>query len=132
LNASVLDTSGFGAPSRTTTPTPTRPTVTRPCPSSLPDFISSSMTAGGAITTSAFSPAPTCCRMAGAVANVILTSVPVSLRKVSAAATSPGSTAPPLSTLISAPSALPAAKSVANIGKSNQLFIVSSMPNITK
>src|SRR5436190_6592927 len=102
LSASVVETSGLGAPSRTTTPTPTRPSATCAALSSLPGLASSSSVAGGAITTSGVAPAPMSRRMSGVVANVIVTMVPVRWRKRSAAASNAGSTAAPLSTLISA------------------------------
>src|SRR5262249_27373668 len=81
------------------------------------------MTAGGAITTSAASPAPTRCAIAGAVANLILTSVPVSLRNASAAATTPGSTAPALMMLISAAKAGPETTRPNTTSESTCLFI---------
>ena len=63
------------------------------------------MVAAGAITRSAASPPPTCCRIAGAVANRTFTSTPASLRNSSTTAVTPGSTAPPLMTLSSPPKA---------------------------
>src|SRR4051812_26292346 len=101
LSASVVEISGFGAPSRITTPIPTRPSAARAVPSIVPDFASSSRAACGAITTSGVAPAATRRRISGVVANVILTLAPVRLRKMSAAASNAGSTAAPLSPLTS-------------------------------
>src|SRR5262249_62186753 len=80
-------------------------------------------------------PPPTRCRIAGAVANLILTSVPVSLRNTSAAATMPGSTAPALIMLISAAKAGAAAsaRKPSVIVGSTRLFIrVPSLLSMAK
>src|SRR5215467_7108798 len=101
LSASVLETSGDSAPERTTTPTPTRPRLTR-SEASLPAPANSSSAAGGAITTSKASPPATRFLISGAVLKVILSSLPDCLVNAAAAARIPGSTAPALRTLISA------------------------------
>src|ERR1041384_5057612 len=101
FSASALEMSGTGAPGRTATPIPTRPTLTC-CGASLPVFESSSISAGGAMTTSWTSPSPMRLRIWGAVLNDSFTSWPLSFWKALAAAFSPGSTAPALRTLISA------------------------------
>src|SRR6202040_1972082 len=66
---------------------------------------SSSSSAFGATTTSAVSPSLMRLRIAGAVANEALTWWPVSRWNESISPASPGSTAPALSSLISAPAA---------------------------
>src|SRR5262249_47717886 len=101
FSASALEMSGTGAPGRTATPMPTRPTSAR-CGASLPAFESSSISAGGAMTTSWTSPSPMRLRIWGAVLNVSFNSWPLSFWNALAAAFSPGSTAPALRTLISA------------------------------
>src|SRR6266700_4042553 len=107
LSASLLEMSGTGAPGRTATPSPTRPTLTRSA-ATLPAPANSSSAAGGAITTSNASPPPMRLRISGVVLNAILTSWPDCFRNAAAAALSPGSTAPALNTLISAATAVPA------------------------
>src|SRR6266568_709939 len=99
--------SGTGAPGRTATPSPTRPTSTRSA-ATLPAPANSSSAAGGAITTSNASPPAMRLRISGAVWKVIFTSWPDCFLKAAAAALKPGSTAPALNTLISAAMAAPA------------------------
>src|SRR6266545_6832441 len=107
LGASLLEMSGTGAPGRTATPSPTRPTSTRSA-ATLPAPANSSSAAGGAITTSNASPPPMRLRISGVVLNAIFTSWPDCFRNAAAAALSPGSIAPALNTLISAATAVPA------------------------
>src|SRR5712691_8710014 len=107
LSASLLEMSGTGAPGRTATPSPTRPTSTRSA-ATLPSLANSSSAAGGAITTSNTSPPPMRLSISGVVLNAIFTSWPDCLRNAAAAALSPGSIAPALNTLISAATAVPA------------------------
>src|SRR5438132_4442960 len=108
LNSSTVAIRGTGAPSRTAMPTPTRPTAARFPAGALPPLTSSSSTAGGATITSGVSPSLMRLRIAGAVAKAAVTLWPVSRWKASISRTKPGSTAPALSTLISAANDPPA------------------------
>src|SRR5215813_15042257 len=106
LSASLVVMSGAVALVRTSTPAPTRPSATRPSATTLPAFVCSSSRAGSATSTSALSPSASFLASCGAVLNWILTSVPLVLLNASTARTSPGSTAPGESNLISAAAAL--------------------------
>src|SRR5688500_903477 len=100
--ASTLETSGTGAPGRTAMPWPTRPSMTR-SGSTRPASAKASITAGGTMTTSNFSPFFSMrSRICGAVLKVTATFFSCS----ASAARKPGSTAPALNTARSCPEAV--------------------------
>src|SRR5260221_69108 len=121
LSASPLEMSGTGAPGRTATPIPTRPRLARSA-ATLPAPANSSSAAGGAITTSNASPPAMRLRISGAVLNAIFTSWPDCFLNAATAALKPGSTAPALSTLISAAMVGPAS-AYSNSSKTVAIFI---------
>src|SRR5712691_7805804 len=108
LKRSRLAMSGSKAPERTTTPTPTRPMIMCPSTSILPLLSWSFINPGAQIRTSAKSSELRRRSSCGAVPNVTLTRLPVSRLNCSAIFAKPGSTAPALSTLMSAAKAVPA------------------------
>ena len=102
-NAAVFATSGVSASACTTTPMRERPTNPRVSARSLPSRAMSSITAGGATTTSACAPDATRLRTSGAVANSTETRVPVARSKCAAMRDTPRFTAPALNILSSVP-----------------------------
>src|SRR5215467_1103661 len=125
--------SGDSAPGRTATPRPTRPRSTRSA-ATFPALLNSSRAAGGAITTSKASPPDTRFLISGAVLKVIFTSLPDCFVYAAAAARIPGSTAPALSTLISAAMAAlakthsrPAATFLISVSRMSQQVTTTSL-----